>query len=47
VVLAKNNIEVNGSEADIVLDFLYDNAKNRNKQKTNKRINTLMGNRTY
>jgi hypothetical protein len=46
-VLAKNNIEVYESEANIILDFLYHLAQNHNKHEANKRIDTSMGNRTY
>lgn len=45
--MAKNNIEVNDSEADIILDFLYHLGQNHNKHEANKRIATLMENRTY
>jgi hypothetical protein len=46
-VLAKNNIEVNDSEAAIILDFLYHIAQNHNRHEANKRISTSMGNRTF
>ena len=46
-ILAKNNIEINDSEAAIILDFLYHMAQNHNKHEAHKKINTLMGNRTY
>ena len=46
-ILAKNNIEINDSEAAIILDFLYQIAQNHNKQKAYNKIETLMRNRTY
>ena len=46
-ILAKNNIEINDSEAAIILDFLYHMAQNHNKHEAHKKINILMGNRTY
>jgi hypothetical protein len=46
-ISAKNNIEVNDSEAAIIPDFLYHIAQNHNKHEANKRIATSMGNRTF
>jgi hypothetical protein len=46
-ILAKNDIEVNDRETAIILDFLYHMAQNHNKHEAHKKINTLMGNRTY
>ena len=46
-VLAKNNIEINDSEAAIILDFLYQIAQNYNKREAHKKIVTLTRNRTY
>jgi hypothetical protein len=41
-ILAKNNIEVNDSEAAIILDFLYHLAQNYNKHSVRK-IDNLKG----
>jgi hypothetical protein len=46
-ILAKNNIKVNGSEAAIILDFLYHIAHNHNKHEAYKKIDASMGNRIY
>jgi len=46
-ILAKNNIEVNECETAIILDFLYHIAQNHNKYEAYKKIDTLIGNRTY
>jgi hypothetical protein len=46
-ILAKNKIEVNASEAAIILDFLYHIAQNHNKLEASKKIETLVRNRTY
>ena len=45
--LAKNDIEVNDRETAIILDFLYHIARNHNKHEAYKKIDTLVGNRTY
>jgi hypothetical protein len=45
--LAKNNIEINDSEAAIILGFLYQIAQNHNKHQAYNKIETLMRNRTY
>ena len=46
-ILAKNNIEINDSEAAIFLNFLYQIAQNHNKHKAYKKIVTPTRNRTY
>lgn len=46
-VLAKHNIEADEFEVAIILNFLSHIAQNDNKHKAYKKINTLMGNRTY
>lgn len=45
--LAKNNIEVNESEAAIILDFLCQIAQNRNKHEAYEKTKSLMRNRTH
>ena len=45
-ILAKNNIEINDSEAAVILDFLYQIAQNHNKHEAYNKIETLMRNRT-
>ncbi|HEY0298677.1 MAG TPA: hypothetical protein VGB84_05610 [Arachidicoccus sp.] len=42
-ILAKNDINVNDSEAVVILDFLYDIARNYNKHKAHKNVNNLKG----
>ena len=44
-ILAKNNIEVNESEAAVILNFLYHIAQNYNQHKTQRQV-TLKGHRT-
>jgi len=46
-ILAKSNIEVNDSEAAIILDFLYHIAQNYNKYIVHQKRDNLKGNRTY
>jgi hypothetical protein len=45
-ILAKNNIEINDSEAAIILHFLY-HLPRTNKHEAYNKIETLMRNRTY
>lgn len=42
-ILAKNNIEVNDSEAAIILDFLYHVAQNYNKRRGHQKTGNLKG----
>jgi len=46
-ILAKNNIEVNGRVAAIILDFLYHIAQNSNKHEGHKKVVTLKKYRTH
>ena len=46
-ILAKNNIEINDSEAAIILDCLYQIAQNHNKHEAYNKIETLRRNRTF
>lgn len=41
--MAKNNIEVNDSEAAIILDFLYHVAQNYNKRRGHQKTGNLKG----
>lgn len=45
-ILAKNDIQVNEEEANIILDFLYIVAKNYNKPEKAQEAESLMRNRT-
>ncbi|WP_140938550.1 PTS sugar transporter subunit IIBC [Sphingobacterium lumbrici] len=45
-ILAKNGIQVNEEEADIILDFLYLVAKNYNKPNEDQEAESLRRNRT-
>ncbi|AXP79716.1 hypothetical protein CJ739_619 [Mariniflexile rhizosphaerae] len=46
IALAKNDIEINDTEAAVILDFLYFMSKNYNKPKDGKEVETLKRNRT-
>lgn len=45
-MLAKNGIQVNEEEADVILDFLYLVAKNYNKPEEDLEVESLRRNRT-
>ncbi len=45
-ILAKNGIQVNEEEADVILDFLYLVAKNYNKPEEGQEAESLRRNRT-
>lgn len=45
-ILAKNDIEVDDDEANVILDFLYLMSKNYNKPEEEKNAETLRRNRT-
>lgn len=46
VMLAKNGIDVDDSEATVILDFLYFISKNCDKPEEEKDVETLKRNRT-